>query len=666
MAHLPACELNSLLVAISAECSGKRSASSLGSFKDLLKEEVVYEQPRKRARRPINNNLHSMLRFVERIIESRYAKDRNNVDNKHTQFLRNELQTYFGSSDVSYRAEEDILCLVFELAYDAIRSVACVDNRDDDISPSQLKSIIDTICHRDIVDTSLRIIDRVVDIDKQERRTRDRLRQSTMNRKSLSNTSAITNKRQKYAYVLQRNVKEKSQQSLPPLSETKSVVEKRHANKWGWLVEFRSKYSSITDKNVETDTIQLNATCKSNDCGSSQQGNHSKSESQSSQEFLILRRKYESMDDISLSSSESDQEMEDIVEEVADSEPLSSPQKTDSSSMHAIEGAKSGTGTAPENNVVDKEASSSPIDELDKESRELRTTLLGLPSGELSSVEIINQATDTLVTLLNRYSDINGTAGINHCGDVIANSCELGDQNNKFPLNEEIVTSLVKSYLTSATGALRAKALMEAFVLPLVLEMNPVGTTTAHAKQQKPASRSLTSLIVSLARDRPMECVDAILVPSMVPPLTNATEDWEPSRFQCELISRVLRAGRDSLSSQAIAHFLENLLPTDADSRGLKWTDNTMPLLTTCLNRRPPLSGVVIARMADEIIDILSPIKCNSMEKSMKFATLFNALVTKYGPQLKSASKVDPLIEAVPRLKTFMSKTITTSLKKLK
>jgi len=207
---------------------------------------------------------------------------------------------------------------------------------------------------------------------------------------------------------------------------------------------------------------------------------------------------------------------------------------------------------------------------------------------------------------------------------------------------------------------------MEAFVLPLVLEMNPVGTTTAHAKQQKPASRSLTSLIVSLARDRPMECVDAILVPSMVPPLTNATEDWEPSRFQCELISRVLRAGRDSLSSQAIAHFVEKLLPTDADSRGLKWTDNTMPLLTTCLNRRPPLSGVVIARMADEIIDILSPIKCNSMEKSMKFATLFNALVTKYGPQLKSASKVDPLIEAVPRLKTFMSKTINTSLKKLK
>jgi len=661
MAHLPACELNSLLVAISAECSGNRSASSLGSFKDLLKEEVVYEQPRKRARRPINNNLHSMLRFVERIIESRYAKDRNNVDNKHTQFLRNELQTYFGTSDVSYRAEEDILCLVFELAYDAIRSVACVDNSDEDISPSQLKSIIDTIYHRDIVDTSLRIIDRVVDIDKQERRTRDRLRQSTMNRKSLLNTSAITNKRQKYAHLLQRNVKEKSQQSLPPLSETKSVVEKRHANEWGWLLEFRSKYSSIT----ETDTIQLNVNSKSNDCGSSQEGNHTKSKSQSSQEFLILCRKYESMDDVSLSSTESDQEMEDTVEEVADSESLSSPHKTDSSNILATEGAASDTGSTPDNNEVDKEALS-PIDELDKESCELRTTLLGLPSGELSSVEIINQATDTLVTLLNRYSDINGTAGINHCGDVIANSCELSDQNNKFPLNEEIVTSLVKSYLTSATGALRAKALMEAFVLPLVLEMNPVGTTTAQAKQQKPASRSLTSLIVSLARDRPMECVDAILVPSMVPPLTNATEDWEPSRFQCELISRVLRAGRDSLSSQAIAHFVEKLLPTDADSRGVKWTDNTMPLLTTCLNRRPPLSGVVIARIADEIIDLLSPIKCKSIEKSMKFATLFNALVTKYGPQLKSASKVDPLIEAVPRLKTFMSKTITTSLKKLK
>jgi hypothetical protein len=77
------------------------------------------------------------------------------------------------------------------------------------------------------------------------------------------------------------------------------------------------------------------------------------------------------------------------------------------------------------------------------------------------------------------------------------------------------------------------------------------------------------------------------------------------------------------------------------------------------------MSESVVGKMADEIIEALSPNKCNSLEKSMKFATLFNALVTKYGPQLKTTSRVEPLIEAASRLKTFMSKTITSSLKKL-
>lgn len=666
-AHLPACELKPLLAAISAECSGQKDTSSLGSFKYAQNEVVVYEQPRKRARRSINNNLHSILRFVERILESRYANDRDNAIDKHTKFLQNELQRCFGSTtDVSYRDEEDVLCLVFDLAYDAIRSVACIEESSDSMSPSQLKSIIDTIHHRDILGTSLRIIDRVVDIDKQERRTRDRLRQSKMNRLSLLDPSAIS-KRQKYSHLLQPNLEIRSEQNSSSLSETTSLVEKRHPKKWDWLVEFRTKFSSMNDTNIDNDAIQQTVNSKSNDSGSSREDNHTNSISQSSQEFLILRRKYESMDDISLSSSDSDQEMQDTVEEVAESDPLLSMDNTGSSKTPAIERATSDTGTAPDNKLVDKEASSSPIDELDKESHELRNTLLGLPPGELSSGQIIDQATDTLVSLLNRYSDLNGTAGINHCGDVIAgNLCDSSDQNDKkFPLKEEIVTSLVKSYLTSATGALRAKALMEAFVLPLVLEMNPVATKTNVAKQQKPASRLLTSLIVSLARDRPMECVDAIFVPSMIPPLTHTTEDWEPTRFQCELISRVLRAGRDSLSLQAISQLVEKLMTADMDPRRVKWTDNTMPLLTTCLNRRPPLSGMVVARMADEIVDVLSPNKCKSMEKNMKFATLFNALVTKYGPQLKSASKVDPLIEAVPRLKTFMSKTISTSLKKL-
>jgi hypothetical protein len=438
-------------------------------------------------------------------------------------------------------------------------------------------------------------------------------------------------------------------------------MQKRYPREWKWLVEFKSKYVSISETNLDNDaTVQLIVHRTSDDDDDDdddddmpQKQKPTISESQTSllSEFTVLRRKYEYMDDISLASSESDQGIEEDnnLEVITDTDT-----NTASNIRHETI------------NLVDNEAASSalsPIEELDKESRELRTTLLDLPSGELSSAQVVNQATETLVKLLNRYSDLSGTTGINHCGDIIAgNSCD--SSSNKFPLNEEIVTLLIKSYLTSATGALRAKAILKSFVLPLVLEMNPVATTT-DKKPQKPASRSLTSLLATLARERPMECVDSILAPALVLQSTHALDDWEPSRFQCELTSRVLRVGKDSLSLPAIAQFVEKLLPTDEESMGVKWTDNTLPLLTTCLNRRPPLSELVIGRMADEIIETLSPSKCNSMERNMKFATLFNALVTKYGPQLKTTSRVNPLLEAVSRLNTFMSKTITESLKKL-
>ena len=661
VAHLPARELKSLLMAVSAEYRGEYIPSvGYRLNKDLQTEEFVYEQQqqsRKRGRQSVSNNHHSILRFVERILERRYAKQRNTVD-KNAQFLQNETQSYFGTNDTLLRAEEDILCLIFELAYDAIRAVACIDDDSDEITPSHLKSIINIAQKGNIIITSLRIIDIVIHVDKQQRKTHEGFHQSRMNRMSVSNQSTTTHKRQKYSHLLQQNNVNKDkgkQDATNTLPKKESLVQRRYPTKSKWLDEFRLKYSSIAETNGDDET-------KSTDDGLIQSQKHD-FETQASSQFLVLRRKYESMDDISLSSTESsDQEMEDNVDVANTDDPISTQNDVENNTE---EGATVDSDNAPaSNDLVDDEMSPplSPMDELDKESRELRTSLLDLPSGELASAQVVNQVTDTLVKLLNRYSDLSGTSGISHCGDVIAgNACDSKSTKN-FPLNEEIVTSLMKSYLTSATGALRAKALLRSFVLPLVLRLNPIGATS-DAKHQKPAPRSLTSLIVTIARDRPEECVDSILAPSLVMK-SMQHEDWEPSRFQCELISRVLRVGRDSLSLPAIAQLVEKLLPVEG-SAGVKWTDNTMTLLTTCLNRRPTMSDLAIGEMADEIIEWLSPNKCNSVEKSMKFATLFNALVTKYGPQLKTTSRVEPLIEAASRLKTFMSKTITSSLKKL-
>ena len=658
-AQIPASELKSLFEKISAECNCKNNASVLSSFVDVQQDEIIYERPRKRARRSINNNLRSILRYVERILEDRYNKDRVDTNDKYARFLQNECECYFGVFK-SFRAEEDILCLAFKLAHDAIRSVASIGIDDDDDSDGinlfQSKSDFNTIHHRDIIDASVRIIDRVVYVEKQEKCRQTQLPQSMMDCKSLPKQQG-TNKRQKYAHLLQASKRRNKKETLLHSQETRSIIEKTYPNEWGWLMEFRSKYSSI-DTNTDADALQMNIDGESHNDGSTQGKMSETSKSQSSQEFIILRRTYESIDDISLSSSESDEEMEDNVDEGADMGSLC--QNKESNARTADETAIA-TEDSPENNTHD--VSSSPMDELDKESRELRATLLGLPPGELSSVQVINHASDTLVTLLNRYSELSGTTGINRCGDVFER--KPGDSsvnNDNFTLNEEIVTSVVKKYLTNATGALRAKALLEAFVCPLLQGMNPA--TTTNAKQQKPASRSLTSLVVSLARDRPMECVDAVLVPTIISPSTIRIGNFEPSRHQCELIARVLRAGRDSLSIQAIAHFVEKTLIEGG--KGMIWTDNTISLLTTSLNRRPQLPEAVITRMAEKIIDVLSPGKCNQLEKSMKLATLFNALVTKYGQQLKAVNKVDALLEVVVQLKTFMSKSITTSLKKLK
>jgi len=131
----------------------------------------------------------------------------------------------------------------------------------------------------------------------------------------------------------------------------------------------------------------------------------------------------------------------------------------------------------------------------------------------------------------------------------------------------------------------------------------------------------------------------------------------------------VLR-GKDALSVSAITLLVEQVLPTtdgstDSDSStldGMKWTEHIMPVLTACLNRQPTLPDDMFAKLA---IYHLSPKSALSMSKSMKFSTLFHALVTNYGSQVKSTGRVDSLKDSASRLKTFMSKTIGLSLKKL-
>jgi hypothetical protein len=328
-----------------------------------------------------------------------------------------------------------------------------------------------------------------------------------------------------------------------------------------------------------------------------------------------------------------------------------------------------------------------------------------------------------VVNLLNRYVELDGTTGIKRCGDILGRSFshaiddltiidnDKADDDdditpqrsssianmNRFPLTEAMTSLLVTTYLTDATGALRLKTFLHSFVLPLILELNPSiqsinlsavdhDVIKANNDLGKPASRVLTSLLTLLARERPMECVASILIPSLVmTTTTKCTSLFEPNRFQCELISRVLR-GKDALSSQAIAHLVSELLPTKEEVNalptssyssslgligGMKWTENTIPLLTACLICNPTLSDDVVMTMSGMIsyqltsTNVTSSSTLMAAAKSIKFSTLFQTFITKYGSQVKSIHKVESLLDSATRLKTFMSKTICLSLKKL-
>ena len=217
--------------------------------------------------------------------------------------------------------------------------------------------------------------------------------------------------------------------------------------------------------------------------------------------------------------------------------------------------------------------------------------------------------------------------------------------------------------------------------------MNPMaraivaGLTVCDVKvandQGKPASRVLTSLLMSLSCERPLECVHSVLVPALVItkcilPLSSSFESvlsFESTRFQCELISRVLR-GKDALSTPAIALLVAEVLPHKSSSlsRGMKWTESTMPLLTTCLNCRPTLSDDIVMTLADKISYqlLMKNLEASpSLAKSIKFSTLFQTFIAKYGTQVKSTHRVVPLTDSATRLNTFMSKLICLALKKL-
>lgn len=488
---------------------------------------------------------------------------------------------------------------------------------------------------------------------------------------------------------------------------TISVCEERYPQQWQWLHQFRLKLEEVQKKATLLSASSSSSSNKSDAAITETSVNETNN-------FVIVRRKIEILDDILLAFSDDDSSSDEEQNQECSLKASSATATFESQTVivpEQSEGDYAAAAASSEQSTLSvlAKSTSSPLNDIDRETRQLQLVLLAMPPSESASTEVVRHTVNKIVSLLSRYVELDGTTGIKRCGDILGRCYTYAtdstdptiidkDDNksshrgsisnmNRFPLTEAMSSSLVSAYLTDATGALRVKTFLHSFILPLMMELNPSIRSTnsggldvikANNDLGKPASRVLISLLSSLARERPMECVASILVPSLVMTTTKYTL-FEPNRFQCELISRVLR-GKDALNSQAIAFLVSELLPTKEELNtltisysssligGMKWTENTMPILTACLIGQLTLSDDAVMTLSGMIsYQLSSNVKSSStlMAKSIKFSTLFQTFVAKYGSQVKSIHKVESLLDSATRLKTFMSKTICLSLKKL-
>jgi hypothetical protein len=706
----PSHELESVLHALAEECRASRTM-----------DRQPLNRPR---RRTVHNNLHSILRLVERIIHQRYESRPNCHDVDDTDFLDDELKQYFGANDLSFQIEEDILSLAFRIAVDAVvqsvESVVSISTSltDDGIvsekcPSSEVPPVPIIICNNlpseDIITTALRIIDSAVLINRRMRAKLEELQKSRRANETCFSAN-ITDKRKKYEHLLKPKIRRhdngrKRSKHTVAYAGVMSAMEENDPRQWEWLRMVRKKLE-------EQKSPPSKPVAKS---------------SPTDADFVIVRRRIETLDDISLSSSDEcdDSDMNDELGMEPDRDDSSMPDTKEDTSNSIPE-----LKNEPEHAASDDPAPIiSPFERLDLETHQLRLVLLDMSPGDSSSTEVVHHTVGEIVNLLRRYGDLDGAPGIARCGNILGGRLAIDvctknvDGGNpkqraassfdRFPLNDATVSSLVTAFLTDATGALRANAFLRSFVLPLMIDMNPMaraiaaggstvrdddGTMMGMCNDQgsKPASRALTSLLMSLSRERPMECVISVIVPSLVMTTTehipsmssSASASFEPTRFQCELITRVLR-GKDALSVQAVAVLVGMIVPpTKAGGvigsidesayniGGMKWTEGTMPVLTACLNCKPTLPDVVVMSLADTISRLLqrptsgngtssSYTNNNAMTRSIKFSTLFHSLVVKYGTQLKSTRRIEQLLDSSSRLETFISKSICLALRKL-
>jgi|EP00945_MAST-04E_sp_MAST-4E-sp1_P005194 hypothetical protein len=161
------------------------------------------------------------------------------------------------------------------------------------------------------------------------------------------------------------------------------------------------------------------------------------------------------------------------------------------------------------------------------------------------------------------------------------------------------------------------------------------------SKLKQPASRTLVSCIVEIAKEKSSRAVLAGLFVPMVSPSSSGAS---VSKHQYELVTRVCK----SLGVDFAIKFLSEAMPV------MSLDEGSFPMLKTLLSM--PL-GLSVTDNTDLILAMLRQFEtsCEKFKKSLKFASVVHAFVTKNLPVAKLyAPQLEHILQ---KCETFLSKT---------
>eukprot|EP00979_Chaetoceros_neogracilis_P011989 scaffold3074_cov280-Chaetoceros_neogracile.AAC.4 len=166
-----------------------------------------------------------------------------------------------------------------------------------------------------------------------------------------------------------------------------------------------------------------------------------------------------------------------------------------------------------------------------------------------SEVEIVR---NQIIQLLNDAGAQDGAEGISKVASLLINGCCTGtsEEPGDFAMinsmgsdlaecvvfSDSLISSLSKVYIIEMMSTARVSIFLASFVLPSIDALAP--------DTSRPASRELVTMLTSLAKFRPAECIHSLMIPILMGEVNRSLAIGnmrkEVSKAQCELFNRLV------------------------------------------------------------------------------------------------------------------------------